>query len=93
MQDGVLNVPHDPIVHYIEGDGIGADITPVMMNVVNASVAKAYAVFAGFCELNSQICKTVAGLKPASGPAQEPGEMTRLIGSTLMPAHKPRTRA
>ena len=42
MQDGVLNVPHDPIVHYIEGDGIGADITPVMMAVVNASVAKAY---------------------------------------------------
>ncbi len=42
MQDGVLNVPHDPIVHYIEGDGIGADITPVMMNVVNASVTKAY---------------------------------------------------
>ena len=42
MQDGVLNVPHDPIVHYIEGDGIGADITPVMMDVVNASVAKAY---------------------------------------------------
>ena len=42
MQDGVLNVPHDPIVHYIVGDGIGADITPVMMDVVNASVAKAY---------------------------------------------------
>ena len=42
MQDGVLNVPHDPIVHYIMGDGIGADITPVMMDVVNASVAKAY---------------------------------------------------
>ena len=42
MQDGVLNVPYDPIVHYIEGDGIGADITPVMMDVVNASVAKAY---------------------------------------------------
>ena len=42
MQDGMLNVRHDPIVHYIEGDGIGADITPVMMAVVNASVAKAY---------------------------------------------------
>ena len=42
MQDGVLNVPYDPIVYYIEGDGIGADITPVMMDVVNASVAKAY---------------------------------------------------
>jgi len=42
MQDGVLDVPHDPIVHYIVGDGIGADITPVMMDVVNACVAKAY---------------------------------------------------
>ncbi len=42
MQKGVLNVPHDPIVHYIVGDGIGDDITPVMMSVVNASIAKAY---------------------------------------------------
>ena len=42
MQDGALNVPDEPVVHYIEGDGIGIDITPVMINVVNASVAKAY---------------------------------------------------
>jgi isocitrate dehydrogenase len=42
MQDGVLNVPNEPIVHYIEGDGIGIDITPVMIDVVNASVSKAY---------------------------------------------------
>ena len=42
MQDGTLNVPNDPVVHYIEGDGIGIDITPVMIDVVNASVAKAY---------------------------------------------------
>ena len=42
MENGVLNVPDDPLVHYIEGDGIGIDITPVMIDVVNASVAKAY---------------------------------------------------
>ena len=42
MENGVLNIPNDPIVHYIEGDGIGIDITPVMINVVDASVNKAY---------------------------------------------------
>ena len=35
-------VPEDPIIHYIEGDGIGVDITPVMIRVVDASVEKAY---------------------------------------------------
>jgi isocitrate dehydrogenase len=42
MEGGNLNVPNDPIVHYIEGDGIGIDISPVMIDVVDASVAKAY---------------------------------------------------
>ena len=42
MENGQLNIPNDPIIHYIEGDGIGVDITPVMMKVVNASVEKAY---------------------------------------------------
>ena len=42
MEEGNLNVPNDPVVHYIEGDGIGIDISPVMIDVVNASVAKAY---------------------------------------------------
>ena len=42
MEKGTLNVPNDPIVHYIEGDGIGIDISPVMIDVVDASVAKAY---------------------------------------------------
>ena len=42
MENGALSVPNDPIIHYIEGDGIGVDITPVMINVVNASVQKAY---------------------------------------------------
>ncbi len=37
-----LNVPNHPIIPYIEGDGIGADITPVTLNVVNAAIEKAY---------------------------------------------------
>ncbi|MDX1589194.1 MAG: NADP-dependent isocitrate dehydrogenase [Oleiphilaceae bacterium] len=37
-----LNVPNHPIIPYIEGDGIGVDITPVMMKVVDAAVQKAY---------------------------------------------------
>ena len=35
-------IPDDPIVPYIEGDGIGVDITPVMIEVIDAAVAKAY---------------------------------------------------
>ena len=42
MADGRLNVPVDPVIHYIEGDGIGVDITPVMMAVVDAAVDGAY---------------------------------------------------
>ena len=42
MESGQLNVPNDPVIHYIEGDGIGVDITPVMMSVVDAAVNKAY---------------------------------------------------
>jgi len=41
-EDLSLNVPDQPIVPYIEGDGIGVDITPVMCNVVNAAVEKAF---------------------------------------------------
>ncbi len=37
-----LNVPDQPIIPFIEGDGIGVDITPVMRNVVDAAVEKAY---------------------------------------------------
>jgi len=40
--DHSLNVPNRPIVPFIEGDGIGVDVTPVMMDVVNAAVEKAY---------------------------------------------------
>ena len=40
--DHSLVVPDKPIIPFIEGDGIGVDVTPVMLNVVNAAVAKAY---------------------------------------------------
>ncbi len=40
--DHSLNVPDQPIIPYIEGDGIGVDISPVMIKVVDAAVEKAY---------------------------------------------------
>src|SRR3989344_5733178 len=40
--DFSLNVAHNPILPYIEGDGTGFDITPVMINVIDAAVAEAY---------------------------------------------------
>jgi isocitrate dehydrogenase len=40
--DNSLNVPDNPIIPFIEGDGIGVDITPVMRRVVNSAVEKAY---------------------------------------------------
>ena len=42
-KDFSLNVPPQPIIPFIEGDGIGVDITPVMRRVVDAAVANAYA--------------------------------------------------
>ena len=40
--DFSINVPDNPIIPYIEGDGTGFDITPVMIKVVDAAVEKAY---------------------------------------------------
>jgi len=40
--DFTLSVPDNPIIPYIEGDGTGVDITPVMIKVVDTAVAKAY---------------------------------------------------
>jgi len=40
--DNCLQVPNNPIIPFIEGDGIGVDITPVMKKVVDAAVGKAY---------------------------------------------------
>ena len=41
-EDHSLNVPNTPIIPFIEGDGIGIDISPVMIKVVDAAVEKAY---------------------------------------------------
>jgi isocitrate dehydrogenase len=41
-EDFSLNVPDNPIIPFIEGDGIGVDISPVMIDVVDAAVSKAY---------------------------------------------------
>ena len=41
-RDFTLSVPDNPIIPFIEGDGTGVDITPVMRNVVDAAVKKAY---------------------------------------------------
>ncbi|HKJ22212.1 MAG TPA: NADP-dependent isocitrate dehydrogenase [Gammaproteobacteria bacterium] len=40
--DGALRVPETPVIPFIEGDGIGIDITPVMRRVVDSAVTKAY---------------------------------------------------
>jgi isocitrate dehydrogenase len=42
MKDGALRVPDCPIIPFVEGDGIGADITRAAMNVWNAAIASAY---------------------------------------------------
>ncbi|HJL52120.1 MAG TPA: NADP-dependent isocitrate dehydrogenase, partial [Arenicellales bacterium] len=42
ITDNTLNVPDNPIIGYIVGDGIGVDITPVMLTVVDSVVKKAY---------------------------------------------------
>ena len=41
-EDYTLNVSANPIIPFIEGDGIGVDISPVMLDVVNTAVEKAY---------------------------------------------------
>jgi len=42
IENGVLQVPDNAVIHFIEGDGIGVDITPVMQKVVDAAVTKGY---------------------------------------------------
>lgn len=41
-ESGKLVVPNNPVIPYIEGDGIGVDVSPAMIKVVDAAVAKAY---------------------------------------------------
>ena len=41
-ESGKLNIPDNPIIPFIEGDGIGSDITPAMIQVVDSAVEKSY---------------------------------------------------
>ncbi|HBV92878.1 MAG TPA: NADP-dependent isocitrate dehydrogenase, partial [Pantoea sp.] len=38
LNQGKLTVPNNPVIPYIEGDGIGVDVSPVMLKVVDAAV-------------------------------------------------------
>jgi len=40
--DAKINVPANPIVTYIEGDGVGAELTPLLLDVIDAAVSRAY---------------------------------------------------
>ena len=42
IQNGKLNVPNDPVIPFIEGDGIGPDIWKTAVRVLDAAVEKAY---------------------------------------------------
>ena len=42
FEQGALKVPANPVIPFVEGDGIGIDVTPAMIRVVNAAVEKAY---------------------------------------------------
>tara|TARA_Y100001970_G_scaffold226306_1_gene279797 strand:- start:214 stop:1509 length:1296 start_codon:yes stop_codon:yes gene_type:complete len=42
-KSGKLNIPDNPIIPFIEGDGIGSDITPAMIQVVDSAIEKSYA--------------------------------------------------
>jgi isocitrate dehydrogenase len=79
--DQTLNVPLNPIIPFIEGDGTGIDITPVMIRVVNEAVQKAYQgqrtihwmeVFAG----QKFACRNPDGFKRLCGFNQRPFECT-----------------
>ena len=66
--DNSLNVPDMPIIPYIEGDGIGVDVTPVMLNVVEAAVetggivtAEEHTIYGGF---GSAVAEVVATTHP-----------------------------
>ncbi|OGT54923.1 MAG: NADP-dependent isocitrate dehydrogenase [Gammaproteobacteria bacterium RIFCSPHIGHO2_12_FULL_42_10] len=95
-QNGTLNVPDHPIIPYIEGDGIGVDITPVMRAVVDHAMKKAYGdhkqiawmeIFAG--EKAMQVYQTSTGLPQETLDAIKEfsvaikGPLTTLVGSGM----------
>jgi isocitrate dehydrogenase len=55
-----LNVPNHPIIPFVEGDGIGVDITPVMIKVVDAAVDKAYHGKKSIVWMEAYLCEKAA---------------------------------
>mgnify|MGYP000341473710 CR=1 FL=1 len=72
--DGKLMVPDTPTIPFVEGDGVGAEVTPVMQAVVNAAVEKAYA---GTRELNEALTSRFVVIQMP--PIAEDG-LDRLLG-------------
>ena len=64
-EDFSLSVPDCPIIPYIEGDGIGVDITPVMQKVVNSAVAFFNLLMSALGRLRP--LDTVSAHRPLSG--------------------------
>ena len=60
--DHTLAVPDRPVIPYIEGDGIGADVTPVMRDVVDAAVTRAYGEADIFAMTSVRHRRSVEGL-------------------------------
>ncbi len=60
--DGSLSVPDHPVIPFIEGDGIGVDVTPVMRQVVDAAVASAYADRRGIVWMEIYAGEKAAGI-------------------------------
>ena len=98
-----FNVPDEPVIPYIEGDGIGVDITPVMLKLVDAAVIKAYGgakkthwmeVYAG--EKAAQVYgpdvwrpeETLAALKELVVPIK--GPLTTPVGGGILAAEEAR---
>ena len=63
-EDHSLNVPNTPIIPYIEGDGIGIDISPVMIKVVDAAVAQMATVASPSADRLQMVGPTSDGCKP-----------------------------
>ena len=72
-------VPNNPIIPFIEGDGIGIDITPVMIKVIDAAVAKAYGEWL-FHGPRLQVIEGIHGLSPQGSSALVQRPLRSVIG-------------
>ena len=84
--DSSISVPDQPIIPFIEGDGIGVDVTPVMQKVVDAAVQKSYGGKRRIVWM-----EIYAGEKALSSTARTylPDETLRPCASTWSPSRDP----